>query len=1147
MNRILLSALFFIFAVIKSYGQLVHVVNSSADSGNGTLRSILSMAASGDTIKFDNSISQVNLTSGQLLIDKSVILIGNPSKTRLFRDTTAEFRILEINGNVIPIIVRIHNIEIANGQTLNESEEPQHGGGVLISGASDSVFMNSCIISGNQTGKSRFSPGGSGGDGGGIYNTGFLSLSNCIVEGNKSGEGQRFCFPGKGAGLFNKGSVRVTQSKFLSNLSGKGGDDWIPDGSSFGYAGGDGGAIYNQQEMQITETEIIGNKTGVGGNASVGYHGQGSGGRGGNGAAIYNSGSCILFSCKIQFNITGEGGYGSGSGPPFGSGSDGRSGSGAGIYNMSTFKATNCLITNNSTGDINVSASESSSGNGGGIYTNSSLDLRLVNSTISANKTSKGKHTGTGGGIYVNTGNVALVNTIVSGNFVNGTTPEDVYGTVVADYSLIRNTQNAVITGTMNLLSQDPQFMLDGYNFRLRAVSPAVNAGNPDTTGLLLPLFDIDKRTRILDARVDMGAYERQPAEVSYIIKQPDTLRFPLTHVDSFSIDSILLLACSDIPFILDSIVANEVFNLSHNADIGWQPALQQVELAPGLNKVYVRFRSGTEGVFTENIHIYTNDSLIDSPLVHVTGESAGCVFFAGNIQHDTIWQGCVRLIGNVTIKDQVKLSIKPGTRIITEGPYEILVERGSIYAAGNKNQKITFTGKPTISAGDTTFASWGGIRVYSTLFGDDTLFFEHCIIQNGAKEGSWEGGGAICLDDVYFPGKTTILNCIFRDNKASNGGAIFKSWGSEYDLVIINTVFENNSASGEGGAVYFHWSDQSYPATMTNLLFSNNRGGPGKTSAVYGSNWDKYTNCSFVNNPYPPLTGGSPFITNCLFWPSDFSYQFLMWPILSYNNEGMAYPDFVDTSSFNYRLKPTSNCYNAGNPDTGSYQLPLFDLDGRPRIADGRVDIGCYEYQQTTAAAISVIPYAYEFYSKVGEPKYDKSLCIKNTGSETLIIDSVSLPEGFAFRNRFGEWENPLSELDLNIYDSCYLELRFLPTENKTYPGNIIFYSNDPLNNVVSIPVTGHASADGKDDTANNGVGPLVYPVPSDGIVNISELKSVSLVEIYDLNGRQVFAAVINAGQESITIDLSQQPGGIYTAELYSDKAAIYRKIILK
>jgi hypothetical protein len=262
-----------------------------------------------------------------------------------------------------------------------------------------------------------------------------------------------------------------------------------------------------------------------------------------------------------------------------------------------------------------------------------------------------------------------------------------------------------------------------------------------------------------------MGAYERQPVEVSYIIKQPDSLWFPLTHVDSFSLDTIVLLACSDIPFILDSIVANEVFQLSLNADAGWQPSLQHVELKPGLNKVYVRFRSGTEGVFTENIHIYTNDSLIDSPLVYATGESAGCIFFAGNIQHDTTWQGCVRLIGNVIINEQVKLTIKPGTKIISEGPYEILVDRGSIYASGNKNQKILFTGKPIIADGDTTYSSWGGFRVNSTLVGADTLFFEYCTIQNGVKKGNFAGGGAICLDDVYFPGKTTISNCIFRDN----------------------------------------------------------------------------------------------------------------------------------------------------------------------------------------------------------------------------------------------------------------------------------------------------------------------------------------------------------------------------------------------
>jgi len=53
--------------------------------------------------------------------------------------------------------------------------------------------------------------------------------------------------------------------------------------------------------------------------------------------------------------------------------------------------------------------------------------------------------------------------------------------------------------------------------------------------------------------------------------------------------------------------------------------------------------------------------------------------------------------------------------------------------------------------------------------------------------------------------------------------------------------------------------------------------------------------------------------------------------------------PQFVDTNSTNYRLKAVSPCINAGT------NLPWMtgakDLDGNPRIVDGTVDMGCYEY----------------------------------------------------------------------------------------------------------------------------------------------------------------------------------------------------------
>jgi len=82
-----------------------------------------------------------------------------------------------------------------------------------------------------------------------------------------------------------------------------------------------------------------------------------------------------------------------------------------------------------------------------------------------------------------------------------------------------------------------------------------------------------------------------------------------------------------------------------------------------------------------------------------------------------------------------------------------------------------------------------------------------------------------------------------------------------------------------------------------------------------------------------------------------------------------------------NWGLKSYSIMRNSGTPDTTGLTIPPFDLAGKQRILDNRIDIGAYEYGESN---IDLWPYS--FYANACEgAESSKSVHITNNGNDYL------------------------------------------------------------------------------------------------------------------------------------------------------------------
>jgi hypothetical protein len=418
-------------------------VTNTLDAGPGSLRQAVLNAESDDAIVFDSAIFSVpltiTLTSGQIEISRSLSIDGSAGGVAM----------PTISGNGASRIFTITN-------TISVTLSSLH----LVNGVSDP-----------------------GGDGGGIFNRGTLTVNNITLSGNSGGSA---CNGGNGGGISNLGTLIVNNSTLSGNRGGLG---------SSTCNGGNGGGISNQGILSVNNSTLSGNSGGRGGDAYYWSYG----GNGGNGGGIYNTGYLTITNSTLSGNNGGDGGVGWYRFPM-----PGLAGNGGGIYNLGTLTVNNNTLSGNSSG-IGLFMN----GYGGGIFNQGILILN--NSTLSGN--------GLGGAFYSGSA-ITLSNTLIAFNDCQA-----VEGVIVDAGHNLDSADTCQFRAAGSLTNTNPVLGSLGYHggqvmtIPLLPGSPAIGAGDPETC----LATDAREMRRHLPVSCDIGAYEFYAPSVFFpLVMQSD-------------------------------------------------------------------------------------------------------------------------------------------------------------------------------------------------------------------------------------------------------------------------------------------------------------------------------------------------------------------------------------------------------------------------------------------------------------------------------------------------------------------------------------------------------------------------------------------------------------------------------------------------
>jgi CSLREA domain-containing protein len=220
------------FATAAPTLAVTHTVINLNDSGSGSLRDTIAIAASGDTIVFAVT-GTITLTTGELVVERNLTITG-PGPANL--TVKAQVRPTSFYGDRI---LRVHSGRlIVSGLTIRDGNVKNGDtGGAFVIGSGATMEISNCMLLNNQA--TRNSSAGA------ISNFGTLTVTNCTFQGNRAGSSDTFVivFGGAVGNFGNSGGVAtLTNCTFYRNFA--------------AFAGSRGGAIYNSGTMTIRSCTV---------------------------------------------------------------------------------------------------------------------------------------------------------------------------------------------------------------------------------------------------------------------------------------------------------------------------------------------------------------------------------------------------------------------------------------------------------------------------------------------------------------------------------------------------------------------------------------------------------------------------------------------------------------------------------------------------------------------------------------------------------------------------------------------------------------------------------------------------------------------------------------------------------------------------